>query len=503
MLKNATLSVVVLVLVAAVTPAADTNSGTRSGPVINEWVSDHSGADTNEFIEVFGTPNSNTSWATLVVVSGNTETMGEIDASFTVGTLNGGGYWDTGAQTNILVGSVTLLLVSGYTGGESDLDLNDDGTFDVDPLPWSDLLDSISVIDGDPGDVAYSASAVGAGGASRIPNGTDTDTTTDWLINDFEGQGLLDGISGTAGLGEAINTPSWPNQMSRSEYYKGVDASSSTTLRTTLHETIDDHIRYDYTDDAWDTWDMVNSAEEFTPGGPGVGEILDLYRNEIYTKIPGGQGIYNREHSWPNTYGFSDNNSGNYPYTDAHHLFACNANYNSDRSSRPFRTCDLSCTEKATVFNNNQGGGTGVHPGNSNWFDGAVTGGMDGRWETWIGRRGDVARAQLYMDVRYEGGVHGQTGATEPDLILTDNLALITSGAPYMGELATILQWHKDDPVDDLERRRSGVISSFQTNRNPFVDDPEWVECLFENVCNVFTDGFESGTTSAWSFTAP
>ena len=34
----------------------------------------------------------------------------------------------------------------------------------------------------------------------------------------------------------------------------------------------------------------------------------------------------------------------------------------------------------------------------------------------------------FYMDVRYEGGTHGGTGAWEPDLILTDSESLIAAG---------------------------------------------------------------------------
>jgi hypothetical protein len=100
-----------------------------------------------------------------------------------------------------------------------------------------------------------------------------------------------------------------------------------------------------------------------------------------------------------------------------------------------------------------------------------------------------VARALFYLDVRYEGGSHGVTGVSEPDLILTDDLGRIaTSGgenAPvaYMGELSTLLAWSAQDPVDDLERRRNDVVESFQTNRNPFIDHPEWTACLYQGTC--------------------
>ena len=52
-----------------------------------------------------------------------------------------------------------------------------------------------------------------------------------------------------------------------------------------------------------------------------------------------------------------------------------------------------------------------------------------------------------------------------------------------MGLLAVLLQWHVEDPVDAFEQTRNDVIFIDQGNRNPFIDHPEWVECLFGGVC--------------------
>jgi len=268
-------------------------------------------------------------------------------------------------------------------------------------------------------------------------------------------------------------------------YYDGVDASDPALLRKTLHETIDDHLRYPYTSSSTDTWDILEEADQ-DPGD--AGRILDVYRNESHAKQGGGNSFYNREHSWPNSYGFPNDHSQNYPYTDCHVLFLCDVGYNSSRSNKPFRYCSPSCAEKPTVANDGQGGGGGTYPGNSNWTAGQFT---QGTWETWIGRRGDVARALLYMDVRYEGGTHGGTGAWEPDLVLTDDEALIAASntgqnepLAYMGMLAVLLQWQVEDPVDDRERARNDVVYSYQGNRNPFIDHPEWVACLFAGACD-------------------
>ncbi len=53
----------------------------------------------------------------------------------------------------------------------------------------------------------------------------------------------------------------------------------------------------------------------------------------------------------------------------------------------------------------------------------------------------------------------------------------------YVGMLTALLQWHAQEPVDDVERNRNDVVFSFQENRNPFIDNPEWVACLFMDEC--------------------
>ncbi len=266
-------------------------------------------------------------------------------------------------------------------------------------------------------------------------------------------------------------------------YYNSVNASSPSALRNSLHAIIDDHTRFPYTSSATDTWDVLELAGEDVDNS---NQVITLYKNSANNKVGGGNNNYNREHSWPKSYGFPDDGSGNYPYTDMHHLFIADSAYNSSRSNKPFDICVSACTEKATDVNNNRGGA-----GQSNFT-------QTGIWNVWSGRQGDIARALFYMDVRYEGGNHGITGVSEPDLILTDNLNLINSSATgnnesvaYMGLLSVLLVWHQNDPVDIYEHQHNEAVAAAQGNRNPFIDNPDWVTCVFELVC----DGGGTDTT--------
>ena len=441
-----------------------------------------------------------------VVEGDGGEGPGTIDNAYPCGTANIAGFWTTGALVDEIEDSATktVLLVDGFSGlvGD-DIDANDDGTID-NPL-WTGLHDAVAFSNG--AGTVYSAAVVldpggpspAPGGASRFPWFVDTDSAADWVLNDFDGAGF-DGFAGTLSSGEAYNTPDRANRIRVIDYYASADTSTGATLRTTVHAIIDDHIKHPYSSSSFpDTWDILESADE-DPEDPT--SILDVYKNASYLKVGGGNAFYNREHSWPRTYGFPDDTPIASPYTDCHQLFLSDIDYNGDRSSRAFDTC-VGCGENPTLENGGVGGSPGTgYPGWSNWVGGDFD--ASGSWETWVDRRGDVARAQFYLDVRYEGGVHDEMGTAEPDLILTDNRSLIqstTSSPAYMGLLAVLLDWHEQDPVDAKELRRNEEVWKHQGNRNPFIDHPEWAACIFEGVCDVFlfADGFESGDTSAWT----
>lgn len=462
-----------------------------TGAIISEFVADHTGADTHEYIEIFGSAETDYFTTFLLVIDGESN-PGRILSVFTAGLTGAAGFWDTGFLNDTLPnGSFTLLCVEEFTGAvDDDLDTNDDGV--LDSQPWTVLADAVAVDDGDAGDLVYATVVLGTGfrgvggahpgGASRYPYGLDTESVDDWQRNDFDGAGLP-GFAGTIQSGEAYNTPGMVTILILADYYAAIDSANSATLRGTLHETIDDHARFPYTSSFTDSWDVLEMADE-DPNN--AANILSIYKNAVYAKAGGGNGNYNREHTWPSSYGFPDNIDSNYPYTDIHHLRLSDSGYNSQRGNIAYGTCNGSCNEATTDVNNGQGGGSGVYPGNSNWH----TGSGGGAYEVWHDRRGDVARGLLYLDVRYAGGMHDVREVPEPDLVLTDNTSLIQTsggvnltGEAYMGRLSVLLQWHLEDPVSALERDRNEIIYQFQGNRNPFVDHPEWVNCIFNNPC--------------------
>ncbi len=294
-----------------------------------------------------------------------------------------------------------------------------------------------------------------------------------------------------AGLRDANNaTPTGNTSVSYTvaasaptAYYSRVNTSSASQLRCSLHETIKGHTAYPYSASTTDSWDILEIADE---DPANTARILDVYKNRSFAKVSEragtGTGItYNREHTWPNSLGYSSQ-TGNLglpyaPYTDTHMLYLSDTAYNADRGNKPYANCPPSegCSERATEVNNGAGGGTGMYPGNSNWVKGPD--GNAGSFEVFNARKGDIARAILYMAIRYEGGAHPVNGQGEPDLELTDDRSriVITSASPaYMGLLSTLLQWHQQDPPNAAERIRNEAIQEFQGNRNPFIDHPEW-----------------------------
>ncbi|MEA3326877.1 MAG: ExeM/NucH family extracellular endonuclease, partial [Chloroflexota bacterium] len=182
---------------------------------INEFVADHNGSDIYEFVEIFGQPETDYSAYTILHIEGDSNSNeGTIDSVLPVGITDAFGFWWTGFLSNELEnGTITLLLVKDFSGLDGDdLDTDDDGVFDV--TPWSEITDSVATSDGDASDLIYGApdlppnydgNSYQPGGASRIPDGYDTETDTDWVRNQY--------YFDEPNPGDAYNTPGATNAV--------------------------------------------------------------------------------------------------------------------------------------------------------------------------------------------------------------------------------------------------------------------------------------------------
>lgn len=84
--------------------------------------------------------------------------------------------------------------------------------------------------------------------------------------------------------------------------------------------------------------------------------------------------------------------------------------------------------------------------------------------------KGDFARIIFYFATRYE------------NIISTVSFPMFGNSA-YPGisswSLPMLLQWHTNDPVSEKEINRNNAAYSFQGNRNPFIDHPEYVNSIW------------------------
>lgn len=233
------------------------------------------------------------------------------------------------------------------------------------------------------------------------------------------------------------------------DYYDGAYRLSGTALRAALHNIIDGHTVISY--------DGLYTAFPSTDSKPN-GKIWD-----IYSDIPGGtppyeyehglrkcgsynseNDCYNREHSWPDSWLGATNPAR----SDLFHMYPTDGYVNNRRSNFPF---GVVTSPTWTSLN-----GSKVGPNTTAGYSQVV-------FEPIDEYKGDLARSMMYMSVRYytEDGGFSTSPATNKSDLLPWYAAMLTS-------------WHVKDPVSPKEISRNNAIETFQKNRNPFIDHPEF-----------------------------
>ena len=238
-------------------------------------------------------------------------------------------------------------------------------------------------------------------------------------------------------------------------YYNGTEGLTGNALKTKLHTIIknDDHTSYS------GLW----SAYQQTDKKPN-GKVWDIYSDVPNGTPPyqfnfgsdqcgnySGEGdCYNREHLWAQSW---TNNDGT-EKTDLGHVYPTDGYVNNRRSNYAFGEVG-----SATWTSQNGGKlGTCRTPG----FNGTV-------FEPIDEYKGDIARALMYVSVRY----YQEDGSW-------DNSDMTTKSVIKDWAMTMLLRWHEEDPVSEKEINRNNAVYSIQSNRNPFVDYPEFANKIWD-----------------------
>lgn len=256
-----------------------------------------------------------------------------------------------------------------------------------------------------------------------------------------------------------------------SGYYSSAIGLSSATLKSTLHNIIDDHDVISY-NGLWTAFEKTDVRAD--------GKVWDMYSDCSFnfgSKQCGNYSnicdCYNREHSFPKSW-FSE---GKPMYSDLFHLYPTDGQVNGRRSNYPFGEC-----KNGTVYGKGRLGNS-TYPG----YAGTV-------FEPDDEYKGDFARSYFYMLTRYM------------DVCSSWSTPMMSGGSFTPWACSMLLKWNEEDPVSDKEIKRNNVVySDFQHNRNPFIDYPELADKVFgsdktpfKGEVDSFLEDFESATKDVY-----
>ena len=255
-------------------------------------------------------------------------------------------------------------------------------------------------------------------------------------------------------------------------YYDLATGKTGAELRQDLHQIVRNHHVIPYSSSTrLDTSDFLKILD-LDP--LNANNVVGIYSRESEPASTFGLTTgWNREHLWCDSYGLDGVEPA---YSDLHNLRAEDANVNSSRGNKFYDNSDT----------NSPGYQMPAHA------EAPLASTDTDSWEPPAFVKGDIARALFYMAVRYTGDV-----SNEPGLHLTDATDQIASTTNLMGRLSTLLRWNQADPVDAAELLRNDLIFSYQTNRNPFVDHPEFVAAAYVPLLSIARSG--EGISLFWT----
>ncbi len=234
--------------------------------------------------------------------------------------------------------------------------------------------------------------------------------------------------------------------------YYNTAIGSGAALKTQLYNIIKGHTAISYSG-LWNAFQVTDKKPD--------GKVWDMYSNCTFTFGTNQCGTYsfecdcyNREHSWPKSW-FGDANP---MYTDLFHLYPTDGKVNGMRDNYPFGEV----TNPTYTSGNGSKRGPCSYPG----YTGVV-------FEPIDEYKGDFARTYFYMATRYEDIISGwHSNDLNAEAILQANSFPVFED--WFKNM--LISWHNADPVSQKEiDRNNAVYTSYQHNRNPYIDHPEYV----------------------------
>jgi endonuclease I len=246
-------------------------------------------------------------------------------------------------------------------------------------------------------------------------------------------------------------------------YYTNAQGLSGQNLLIALHGIIDNHTTVSYSG----LWNAFSNTDKKLNG-----KVWD-----VYSDIPSGTppysftfssdqcgsysvegDCYNREHTWPQSW-FSSLAG---PGSDLFHVYPTDGKVNGLRDNYPYGNV-------GNIVYNQTLNGSKLGISTDLGYNSVVFQPIDEY-------KGDLARNYFYMSTRYY---------SEDNSWMTSNATIKSTIKPW--ELNVLLQWHHDDPVSSKEiDRNNKIYYSYQNNRNPFIDNPEWADSIWGETVNNF-----------------
>ena len=245
-------------------------------------------------------------------------------------------------------------------------------------------------------------------------------------------------------------------------YYDGTAGLTGAALKTKLSQIITNGHQTKSYDNLYNGYPSTDSDNYYEKDG----SVLDMYSENPIGADPyvyqhgvkkcgnyNKEGdCYNREHIVPQSF-FG---SASPMVSDIHHIPPTDGKVNGMRSNYPFGvvTSPTFTSRNGSKLGNNTTAG----------YSGVV-------FEPIDAFKGDIARMVFYFVTRYESKLSSFS---------TGNML---GGSAYPGlqnwELQVLLAWNAADPVSQREIDRNNAAYAYQGNRNPYIDNPSFVNLVW------------------------